>query len=229
MGANERFSRTIPKDQIGDASQWELRPLAGGKRVTGSSQMSARPSDSDRVKDGYEAGKALGYADALRSAQQARAADLQRLETMLARLQAEFNDLSARTADSLLDLAIDIAAQVLRQEVRMHRDAILPVVREALSLVAGTHAHPTVRLAQIDFELVRAALQPDGQFHGCRFVCDPTVAPGGCRVESPHGEIDATLATRWRRVLQTLGASAPAPQISSDPPDARPAADAVGS
>jgi flagellar assembly protein FliH len=216
MGAPDRFSRTIPKDQLGGASQWEMRPLAGGTRVARPTPLSARPSEAQREQSGYEAGKAQGYADATRSVQQARAADRQRLESLLSQLQSQFQDLSSNAADSLLDLALDIAAQVLRREVQTHRDAILPVVREALALMVDAHAHPTIRLAPRDFELVRESLRNDGQFHGCRFLSDPSIAPGGCRVESPHGEVDATLPTRWRRVVQTLGTDAPAPQIHAD-------------
>lgn len=222
MGAGERFSQTIPKDQLGDTSQWELRPLAGGRRVGDSTPLSARPSDADRAKDGYEAGKAQGYADAMRTTQQARAADLQRLEVLFAKFRTEFDDLSGHAADALLDLAIDIAAQVLRQEIRTRPEVILPVVREALALVEGAHAHPTLHLAPADFDLVRAALPTDGQLQGCRFVADAAVERGGCRVESANGQIDATLPTRWRRVLQTLGASVPLPEAdAADSPQSR--------
>jgi flagellar assembly protein FliH len=41
-------------------------------------------------------------------------------------------------------------------------------------------------------------------------VSDPSVQPGGCRIETPQGEIDATVATRWRRVISTLGVDQPA-------------------
>ena len=143
-----------------------------------------RGPGSSREQSGYEAGQAQGYADALRSAQQARAADVQRFESLLAQLQARFDELSSGTADALLDLALDLAAQVLRQEVQTRRDAVLPVVREALALVIDAHAHPTVRLAPLDFELVRETLRADGQFHGCRVLADASVAPGGCRVPS---------------------------------------------
>jgi flagellar assembly protein FliH len=33
------------------------------------------------------------------------------------------------------------------------------------------------------------------------------VAPGGCRVDTEQCEIDATLPTRWRRLLAGLGRS----------------------
>jgi flagellar assembly protein FliH len=226
MGASDRFSRTIPKDEVGEAAQWELRPLSGGKRVPGATQLSARRSDTDKAKDAFEAGReegrAQGYADVMRSAQQARAADLQRLETLLGGLRAEFDALTAGTADTLLDLAIDVASQVLCQELQLRREAILPVVREALAVVAGAHGHPTVHLAPVDYEWVRVAVQDDGTLRGCRFVADPGVAPGGCRVESPSGEIDATLPTRWKRVLQSLGAEAPAPRPGPGPSGTEP-------
>jgi flagellar assembly protein FliH len=220
MGAPERFSRTIPKAKVDGASQWELRPLAAGRRVSDSAALSARASDQAREQNGFETGRAQGYADGMRSAQQARAADLQRLESLIAQLRGGFDELSGRTADVLLDLALDIAAQVVRREVQTRPDAVLPVVREALALVIESHAHPTLRLAPADFALVRQALQDDGRFHGCRCVEDPAIAPGGCRVETAHGEVDATLATRWRRVVQSLGCSTPAPEEEASPPDA---------
>jgi len=229
MGAGDRFTRTIRKDQVGDTAQWEMRPLAGGRRVGDSVALSARPGEAERMRDGYEAGKARGYAEAQLSAQQARAADVQRLERLLGGLQAEFDGLAGRTADALLDLAVDIAAQVLRQEVATRREVILPVVHEALALVEGASARPTVHLAPLDFELVRGALQADGRLQGCRLIADPAIAPGGCRLESAHGQIDATLATRWRRVVQTLGLQTPLPDMahaaaSAAAPDAAPAA-----
>lgn len=215
MGASDRFSRTISKDKLDGAAQWELRPLAAGKRVPGAVSLSA--SGGSREQSGFEAGQAQGYAEALRSAQQARAADLQRVEGLLAQMRARFDELSTQAADALLDLALDIAAQVLRSEIHARRDVVLPVVREALALVGDAVTNPTIHVAPIDFELVRESLQADGRFHGCRFLADPAIAPGGCRIESPQGTIDATLATRWQRVVQTLGCSVPAPQIDAAP------------
>jgi flagellar assembly protein FliH len=215
MGASDRFSRTIPKDKIGGTANWELRPLAAGTRVAGSAPLSVRGTGAGREQSGYEAGRAQGYADVMRNAQQARATDLQRLEGLLAGLGERFDELSTQAADCLIDLALDIAREVLRGEISTRRDVILPVVREALSMIIDAHAHPVVRLSPLDFELVRESLRGDGQFHGCRFLADPAIQPGSCRVESPHAEVDATLATRWRRVVQTLGSAAPPPQITA--------------
>lgn len=210
MGAPERFSKTIPKDRLGESAPFEFRQLAGGRRVGDAARLSPRPSDEERAKAGYAAGLAQGQAEAQREAQRARAADLQRLESLLASLRGEFDGMAVRLADTLLDLAVDIAGQVLRHEIQTRPDAILPVVRETLALVEAARSHPTLRLAPADFETVRAALQADGHLQGCRLVPDAGIAPGGCRLESAAVEVDATLQTRWRRVLHTIGVAPPA-------------------
>jgi flagellar assembly protein FliH len=40
-----------------------------------------------------------------------------------------------------------------------------------------------------------------------RIVEDGTLTPGGCRVEVGASEVDATLETRWRRVVEGIGIS----------------------
>ncbi len=209
MSGTNRHLRPPAPAQI--ATPWELHPLSGGVSLATAKRLTPRDGlhAAQERQSGYEEGRAQGYADAAeevrRAAQQARAGDLQRLEAVLARMQSRFEELTAQGADALLDLAIEIAAQVLRREVRTQRDVILPVVHEALALVTESHGHPTVRLSPADFPVVRDALSEDGQLRGCRFVEDPAIAPGGCRIDTSQIEIDATLGTRWRRTLESLG------------------------
>ena len=40
-----------------------------------------------------------------------------------------------------------------------------------------------------------------------RIVEDGALPPGGCRVEVGASEVDATLETRWRRVVEGIGIS----------------------
>ena len=79
-----------------------------------------------------------------------------------------------------------------------------------------------MHLSPQDFDLVRAELEADASYRGCRFVADPAVGVGGCRVDTPQGQIDATLATRWRRVIATLGAEHPAPFDAAEGADDAP-------
>jgi flagellar assembly protein FliH len=213
MGASDRvFSRKIPKEQVADAASWELRSLGA------TAQVSRNPTGlwSERERRAFERGREQGVLEATRAAQQVRAGHVERIGQVLAGLQAGLNELAARGADALLDLSLEVARQVVRRELSLRRDAAVPVVREAIAMIVDPAAHPRVHLSPQDFELVRAELDAEASHRGCRFVADANAPPGGCRIETPQGEIDATLATRWRRVVAMLGADHPGPQ-DADP------------
>ena len=214
MGASDRiFSRKIPKDQVDGASNWELRSLGE------TAQVSRNPNSlwSERERRAFERGREQGALEAHRAAQQARAGHLARMGNVIASLQAALDELASHGADALLDLSLEVARQVLRRELTLERDAAVPAVREAIALISDHTAHPRVHLSPQDYALVSAELEADATHRGCRFISDPSVPPGGCRIETPQGEIDATLETRWRRVIGALGID------ERDSPNAEPA------
>ncbi len=213
MGASDRaFSRKIPKDKVEGAANWEMRSLGDSAQVS----RNANGLWSERERRAFERGREQGALEATRAAQQVQAGHMERIGQVIASLQAGLDELAARGAETLLDLALEVARQVLRRELASRRDAALPVVREAISLVADHAAHPRVHLNPQDLALISAELEADAGYRGCRFIADVGVPPGGCRIETPQGEIDATLETRWRRVIAKLGTDQPGP-ASSDP------------
>jgi flagellar assembly protein FliH len=40
-----------------------------------------------------------------------------------------------------------------------------------------------------------------------RIVEDTRIVRGGCLIETPHGDLDATLQSRWRQVVKVLGSN----------------------
>ncbi len=201
MGApdNSIFSPLIPKERQGEAASWEFQPLDG------------RPA-KDRApltahgRRAFERGVEQGRREAFAAAAAQRQSQAQSIARVLADLRARFDELDSQGADALLDLALAIAKQVVRREIRIRRDSVLPVLREAITMVIDQQAHPRVHMNPQDFETIRADLDADGLFKGCRFIPDTQVGPGSCRVETGLGEIDARLATRWRRVVtEALG------------------------
>jgi flagellar assembly protein FliH len=208
MGASEKFvSGLIPKEQVGDAAAWQFQPLAGKVVRTDPTE-----GMSERERRAYERGRKEGFDQGVRAtvdkARREHAGQAAQLERVLHELRARFIELESDGADALLDLALEIARQVVRRDIAVQRDAVLPPLREAIALVIDQQAHPRVHLNPHDLDPVRADLDTDGAFKGCRFIAYASVARGGCRVETHLGEIDATLATRWQRVLAALGIEA---------------------
>ena len=196
------FRGFIPKEQIGEASTWEFASLTGeaGTRST-PGQL------TDRERRAFERGRAQGHAEGQAAERRVKAEVGAQIAQLVDQLAGRFAELHEGGADALLELALTIARQVVRREISLQRDALLPVAREAVSMIADQHAHPRVFLNPQDFALLRADFEADGLFKGCRFIADARIGRGGCRVETPQGDIDATLATRWERVLAALGAS----------------------
>lgn len=140
---------------------------------------------------GYAAGKAAAQAEAVRLA---HAADS---------LELALKEFDQAVADELLALAMEIARQVVRAEISAKPEHIVTVVHEALAQLP--HQHTTIYLHPDDASLLRAHAGEALAHAGHRILEDPRLRPGDCMLESGNSQMDATVATRWRRVIETLG------------------------
>ncbi len=214
MGASDRILRGfIPKEEVADATTWEFQSLAGGASKMGTERLL-----SERERRAFERGRAQGQAEGLQQAALQRASHAQQVDQVLRALRARFLELESDAADATLDMAVAMARHVVRREVQMQRDAVLPVLREALSALVDQQSQPRVLMNPHDLELLRSDLDADGLLSNCRFVAEPSIARGGCRVDTPKGEIDARLGTRWQCVLDALGLPSNGPSIEEKAP-----------
>ncbi|MBL8397769.1 MAG: flagellar assembly protein FliH [Candidatus Accumulibacter sp.] len=150
---------------------------------------------------GYTAGYAAGFQEGIVVAQETA----KQMARLMDGLQQALTGVDQAVADQLLALAIDIARQVLRQSLRVRPELLLPVVREAVSALHGHGGQALLFVNPADGELVREHLGEQLAHRNWRILDDPTLTAGGCRVEVAASEVDATLETRWRRVIETIG------------------------
>lgn len=148
---------------------------------------------------GFEAGRSEGYAEGKAVAE----AEATRLHTLADNLDQALGALDTEVAEELLALSIEIARQVLQHTLAANPTAIVDTVRAALAQMPQAHAQ--IRLHPDDLALVREHLGEHIGHGGHRLIDDVSIARGGCKVEAAGAQIDATVETRWRRVLETLG------------------------
>ncbi len=176
------------------ARLWSPAPLSASGRA-------AAVDDETRRRRAIEDGYRTGYSAGLNAAQAAA----QRLEEMLASAGASIGLIEERLAGELLDFALVLARHVVRTEIESNPQAIVPIAREALAALSDDAralqilAHPT------DADMLRTHLAEEIARGGWRIVEDHRIKPGGMRVLSTAGDVDATLGTRWRRTLSSLG------------------------
>lgn len=131
---------------------------------------------------------------------------VQRVDQVLQSLDENFKQMQSGMAQELLNLACDIARQVVRQELRSQPQALLPVIREALDMLVDESRPVTVRLNPADFEVLDQPLRDEHGAHSrIQWVGDAAIAAGDVKVESGGAEIDGGLDKRWRRAVAALG------------------------
>lgn len=146
--------------------------------------------------EGYRA----GYVDGQKAAQD----EAEHLVAIGRRMEEALTSLNTEVGEDILLLALDVARQVVRQSVRFKPEAIVTVIREALAQIP--HQHATILLHPEDLALARSYLGDQLTHSGHRLQEDISLQRGDCRIEAGGTHVDATLASRWRRVVATLGA-----------------------
>lgn len=154
---------------------------------------------------GYGDGHREGYARGLETARQ-EAARLQELAGTFAGALRRIDD---EVGQTLIALALDVARKLVHDAVAHNPAVLLPAVRELLANEPALSGAPCLLLNPDDIELVQTHLAGELEAAGWSVRADATVARGGCIASAASGELDATLATRWSRVVKALGRNDP--------------------
>lgn len=155
---------------------------------------------------GHAEGHAAGYSSGYSEGQVLARKEGARLVELTTKLDSAMAQFDQQVAKDLLELALDVARQVIRQTLAVKPELLLEVVRETLSQMP--HVHVTIQLHPEDASLVRSYLGDQLSHAGHRIHEDRRLARGDCLLESGGSLLDATLATRWRRTVENLGSNA---------------------
>ena len=198
----------IPKEELAGYERFDLGSLGEGRgkqkaQAKGAAETHGVAStELERIATkAQEAGYAAGYKEG-----QARAAtEAKRLADLANEAQKGIAHQGEQMSAEVLDLALSLARQMVRTELKVRRETLLAVVREAIDcLPHGTQGAQLI-LNPADVELVRAHIGDELTAAHFRVVEDHRIQPGGCKIASAACEVDATLATRWKRIVATLG------------------------
>lgn len=215
------YHRFIPSEEVVEVAAWEFAPVDG-------SQVSpkAAPADDptpppnaemleaarqEAYNQGFDDGRHAGAQEARKALEPLMQQEVrqlaQRLSAMVEQAQADMTRLEETLAAQMLELACDLARQVIRTELASPQDSLRQVVHEALALAIEDGRPATVKVHPQDAEWLQTGwteAQPN-----VRLVADDTLTPGGCRVESAQGTVDATVEKRWARAVANLGLNTP--------------------
>ena len=218
---NSPYHRFIPREEVQDASPWEFQSM-DGKPPKGSAAAEPAPEappelpapDLDLIKkqafdEGFEQGRIAGAKatrDALDAPLRRTAEDVaRRLSLLLRNTEAELLQAEDHLSEQLLEIACDVARQVVRRELSQPLQAVRAVVEEALAATVRDELTRTLRLNPTDFALLQNHIDGLIDSDRVKLVADDRITAGGCVLQTATGTVDGTLEKRWMRAVANLG------------------------
>ena len=156
-------------------------------------------------KSGFQEGQNNGYQEGRQQGESEIKIELNQVNTIFANLDQHIKTIDQQIAQDLLALAINLTKKMITQAITIHPELILPIVQEAIRHLPNTGQHPRLFLHPADAEIVRQHLNEQLTQDNWEIREDNQLEKGGCRIEAGGGEIDATIETRWRRILASIG------------------------
>lgn len=218
-------SRFISGEDVATVAEWDFGAV-DHSAVRFAAKLKAQAEAEDAAKEsslrqagyaeGYAAGFAQGHAQATLEGQRQIteyiATQGQEAATTFASLFDNVRQQLAQAeqvmAQGVLELACELARQVLRHELSTNPNALQPVVREALGLLAVDNKAAVVRMNPLDIEVLAEVVRQEFSGLVLTLLPDASLARGGCLVESAGTVVDGTVEKRWLRAVSSLGLEA---------------------
>ena len=218
------YTRFIPGEEIDAVEQWDfgavdtaslLLAAKGKARDDALDEAKADAIRQESHAQGYAEGFAQGHAQATLEAQR-QIADFianqgqeaaQSFSQLFAAVQEQQAQAEQVVARGVLDLACELARQVVRHELSVNPDVLQPVIREALGLLVAETKTAVVKLNPQDFEALEAVVKAEFLNLSLTLMPDASLTRGGCLIESAGTVVDGTVEKRWQRAVASLGLS----------------------
>jgi type III secretion protein L len=139
--------------------------------------------------------------------QEGQAQGLAEWNRILADAGKRADELTRSWEETMLRLSVRVAEKIVGEQLRLHPDTIVEIVREVLKNVRPGK-HLTIQVNPSDAQRVRARIDRLRETLGTRgeieIVAMASVPAGGCVIDSELGIIDARLETQLKCLEEVL-------------------------
>ena len=209
-------SKLISKDKLTAYERWELPNMADGQgkpepSITDVDEQEAlaQPFTAEQLEaiqqEAYQEGFEQGRQEGMAAGRGQMEAQAQRFAQLVQSLAEPLADVDAQVEQELVALAVEVARQLIRRELKIDPGQVVAVVREAVAALPSNSRDIRLILHPEDAVLVRETLPPsDSPDDQWRISEDATLTRGGCRVVCENSRIDASVEKRFAKVVADL-------------------------
>lgn len=209
-------SPVIPKEQLTAYQRWELLgfdepaapapPAEPAPAVTLPTAEELERIHQQAAQEGFQLGRDEGYRAGYAAGKKAAEADRAVLRELSEALDRERIRQDEAVAQEILQLALTVARQILRTTVQIQEGRVVEIIREAMGALPSLNGHLRIAVHPDDAEAVHKFMEVEHAQFTFKILPDPRIERGGFRLDSNHSEVDGELPTRWREIVDCLGA-----------------------
>jgi len=202
-----------PKEQQTAYQRWEMSSFAQSKSSHNHSNRKEPPTPSSSKigeifesvrQEAYKKGIQEGFAVGMEKAQESLLKEKQNFSSLAAAFGDALTTADEKIEADILELALDIAKAMLKTKLKADPEAILPIVRDAIHYLPHVQKPARIFVHSEDAKILRQQLSEELSEHVWQIQEDNNIERGGCLVETGANQIDATNATRWKRISDAL-------------------------
>jgi flagellar assembly protein FliH len=210
------MSEDIPKEQQTAYQRWEMvsfgddRPSVLEEKVAQQAELTLKQLlEVEAIKKaahiaGHAEGFIKGKQDGLTAGNSIIEEEIERLRKIAIKFEATVEDIEARAAQDILELALDIARAMLKTALVIQPNIVLSVIKTALHTLPILQ-NPTITVHPGDAPHIREGLAKMSILKSTWEVLeDETIERGGCKVDTVSNQIDLTLQKRWQQINNAL-------------------------
>ncbi len=234
------MSKVIPAQHAKPARRWPLPRVGGGAGAhpldPAASNLSAalHPETYDAAvealairEQAHREGFNEGYEEGLQAARAETTSLISRLNNLLAFLERPVEALEHRVEQELLELALAVARQILRREIRTDPRHIIGLIREAIQQLPANLQDISVHLHPDDASVIRDTLNEHAGKRRWKIIDDPGLSKGECKITTDSSFIDAGVDGLIARLAADLLGGHRTSDLSERPAESRTEAETV--
>src|SRR5699024_6626758 len=188
-------------------AEQEARAAGHEKGYDAGYQEGLKQGQEDGYQAGHEQGKQEGLAQGEAAGSEQARQTAEQLDQLLQTTGQALANIESDMGQPMVTLPVRIAEKVLHDSLATRPQHLLALVDRLVHADTEHQSPLTIHVSAADLSLVTEHIANNPEKSQWRAVADDHITAGGCRISTPLGDIDATLETRWKRVVSTLGES----------------------
>lgn len=208
------MQKPIKKEQAGHVKKWHAPVMSidpahvirHQHEYPGSKGGKAGMPTAQEVERWRKEAEQEGYQQGLDKAEQELKSDGLRLQQIIGFLETPLQALTAEIEQQLAQVAVTLAQQLVRRELRIEPSEIIGLIRDSVQLLPVTARNIKILINPEDATLVRSALSMDSSDEevSWKLIEDPIITRGGCEIKSDTSTINVSLENRLSALMAAV-------------------------